>query len=111
MLFTQSGLKPGDSVLVQGVGGGVSSALICLARAAGMRVFATSRDASKRTRALDIGAHETLQTGDRLPHRVDAVMDTVGAATWSHSVKASPARRHARSERGPPLGRTRSPPS
>jgi NADPH:quinone reductase-like Zn-dependent oxidoreductase len=50
MLFVQSGLKPGDTVLVQGAGGGVASAVIVLARAAGMRVLATSRDAAKRLR-------------------------------------------------------------
>jgi NADPH:quinone reductase-like Zn-dependent oxidoreductase len=86
MLFTQSGLKPGDSVLVQGAGGGVSTALIALARAAGLRVYATSRDETKRARALDLGAHEAVEPGTRLPHRVDAVMETVGAATWRHSM-------------------------
>jgi NADPH:quinone reductase-like Zn-dependent oxidoreductase len=88
MLFTQSGLNPGDSVLVQGAGGGVATALIMLARAAGFRVFATSRDEDKRARALEIGAHEVVETGERLPVRVDAVMETVGQATWSHSVKS-----------------------
>ncbi len=88
MLFVQSGLRPGDSVLVQGAGGGVASALIMLARAGGLRVFATSRDDTKRKRAEEVGAHEALETGARLPHRVDAVMETVGAATWSHSVKS-----------------------
>lgn len=88
MLFTQSGLNPGDSVLVQGAGGGVATALITLARAAGFRVFATSRDEDKRARALEIGAHEVVETGARLPVRVDAVMETVGQATWSHSVKS-----------------------
>jgi len=88
MLFTQSDLKPGDSVLVQGAGGGVATALITLGRAAGLRVFATSRDEAKRVRAADLGAHEVLESGARLPHRVDAVMETVGAATWSHSVKS-----------------------
>ncbi len=88
MLFTQSGLNPGDSVLVQGAGGGVATALIILARAAGFRVFATSRDEDKRTRALEIGAHEVVEAGERLPVRVDAVMETVGKATWSHSVKS-----------------------
>jgi NADPH:quinone reductase-like Zn-dependent oxidoreductase len=88
MLFTQSGLNPGDSVLVQGAGGGVATALITLARAAGFRVFATSRDEDKRARALEIGAHEVVETGERLPVRVDAVMETVGKATWSHSVKS-----------------------
>lgn len=88
MLFTQGRLSPGDSVLVQGAGGGVATALIVLARAAGLRVFATSRSAEKRTKAVEIGAHEALESGARLPHRVDAVMETVGAATWSHSVKS-----------------------
>ncbi len=88
MLFTQSGLNPGDSVLVQGAGGGVATALISLARAAGFRVYATSRDEEKRKRALEIGAHEVVETGERLPSRVDAVMETVGGATWSHSIKS-----------------------
>ncbi len=88
MLFTQSRLQPGDSVLVQGAGGGVSTALISLASAAGMRVYATSRDEGKRARALDLGAHDALEPGTRLPHRVDAVMETVGAATWRHSMTA-----------------------
>ncbi len=88
MLFVQGALKPGDSVLVQGAGGGVATALITLAGAAGLRVFATSRDEAKRARALEIGAHEVFEPGARLPRRVDAVMETVGRATWSHSVKS-----------------------
>jgi NADPH:quinone reductase-like Zn-dependent oxidoreductase len=88
MLFTSAGLNPGHTVLVQGSGGGVSTALILLARAAGLRVYVTGRDASKRARALELGAHETFEPGARLPERVDAAMDTVGAATWSHSVKS-----------------------
>jgi NADPH:quinone reductase-like Zn-dependent oxidoreductase len=88
MLFTQADLKPGDAVLVQGAGGGVATALIALARAAGMRVFATSRDEQKRKRAIDLGAHEAVESGARLPQKVDAVMETVGAATWSHSLKS-----------------------
>jgi NADPH:quinone reductase-like Zn-dependent oxidoreductase len=88
MLFTQSGLKPGDTVLVQGSGGGVATALIALARAAGFRVWATSRDEAKRARAVELGAHQAFESGARLPERVDAVMETVGQATWSHSCKA-----------------------
>src|SRR3954453_505558 len=88
MLFTQGGLKAGDSVLVQGAGGGVATALITLAGAGGLRVFATSRDEAKRQRALEIGAHEVFASGDRLPVKVDAVMETVGAATWAPSIRA-----------------------
>jgi len=88
MLFTQGDLKPGDTVLVQGAGGGVATALITLARAGGLRVLATSRDEAKRARALEIGAHEAYESGARLPVKVDAVMETVGRATWSHSIRA-----------------------
>ena len=88
MLFTRSSVRPGDTVLVQGVGGGVSTALIVLARAAGLRVWATSRSEEKRARALELGAHASFPTDERLPGRVDAVMETVGRATWSQSVRA-----------------------
>jgi len=88
MLFTQGGLKAGDSVLVQGAGGGVATALITLARAGGLRVLATSRDEAKRAKALDLGAHEVYASGERLPVKVDAVMETVGRATWEHSVRS-----------------------
>ena len=88
MLFVQGGLRPGQSVLVQGAGGGVATALITLARAGGLQVFATSRDEGKRARALEIGAHATFESGARLPGRVDAVMETVGAATWTHSLRS-----------------------
>lgn len=88
MLFTNSGVKPGGSVLVQGAGGGVATAAIVLARAAGIRVFASSRQEDKRQRAEELGAEAAVPTGERLPERVDAVLETVGAATWQHSVKA-----------------------
>ncbi|MEU3185398.1 zinc-binding dehydrogenase [Streptomyces sp. NPDC006923] len=87
MLFTNAGVRPGDSVLVQGAGGGVATAAIVLGSAAGLRVYATSRDAAKRARAVELGALEAFEPGARLPGRVDAVIETVGAATWSHSVK------------------------
>ncbi len=88
MLFTRGDLKAGDTVLIQGAGGGVSTALITLARAAGLRVLVTSRDEGKRTKALEIGAHEVFESGARLPGKVDAVMETVGKATWSHSIRS-----------------------
>ena len=88
MLFVQSGLKPGDTVLVQGAGGGVATALIMLAAHAGLRVWVTSRDSDRATRALGLGAAAAFGSGERLPARVDAVMETVGAATWSHSVNS-----------------------
>src|SRR5664279_66927 len=88
MLFVNSGLTPGATVLVQGAGGGVSTALTQLGSAAGYRVWTTSRDEAKRARALDIGADQVFAPGQRLPERVDAVMETVGAATWSHSINS-----------------------
>jgi NADPH:quinone reductase-like Zn-dependent oxidoreductase len=88
MLFTRGGVRPGDTVLVQGAGGGVATALILLARAAGARVWATSRSAAKREHALALGAHQVFESGERLPEKVDAVMETVGQATWSHSQRS-----------------------
>ncbi|MCF3102892.1 zinc-binding dehydrogenase [Streptomyces roseoverticillatus] len=88
MLFTNADVRPGQSILVQGAGGGVATAAIALGAAAGLRVFTTSRDAAKRERAVELGAEQAFEPGARLPHRVDAVIETVGAATWSHSVKS-----------------------
>ncbi|MFJ6088453.1 zinc-binding dehydrogenase [Streptomyces sp. NPDC092369] len=88
MLFTQAGIRAGDRVLVQGVGGGVASAAIKLALAAGAVVYATSRSADKRTEAESWGVRKAVPTGERLPERVDVVIETVGEATWSHSLKA-----------------------
>jgi NADPH:quinone reductase-like Zn-dependent oxidoreductase len=88
MLFRQSGLRPGDTVLIQGAGGGVATALTVLAREAGFRVWVTSRDEGRGAQAVDLGAHQVFASGTRLPERVDAVMESVGAATWSHSINA-----------------------
>lgn len=88
MLATRSSLKAGGTVLVQGAGGGVATAAIMLGRAMGLRVWVTSRDEDKLQRALAIGAHEGFAAGSRLPDRVDAVIESVGAATWSHSLKS-----------------------
>ncbi|MFC5996848.1 zinc-binding dehydrogenase [Pseudonocardia hispaniensis] len=88
MLFTKSGLKPGQTMLVQGASGGVSTALIQLGRAAGMRVWVTGRTEDKRAIAEKLGAHATFPSGERLPARVDAVFESVGEATWAHSMRA-----------------------
>jgi NADPH:quinone reductase-like Zn-dependent oxidoreductase len=88
MLFDKAGAQPGATVLVQGAGGGVATALILLGRAAGYRMWATSRSEAKRDRAIKLGADRAFETGTRLPERVDVVMETVGQATWSHSLKS-----------------------
>jgi NADPH:quinone reductase-like Zn-dependent oxidoreductase len=88
MLFTKARATPGQTVLVQGAGGGVATALVTIGAAAGLRVWVTSRDEGKRQRALELGAHAAFDSGARLPEKVDAVMETVGEATWGHSLRA-----------------------
>ncbi|MCH5672878.1 zinc-binding dehydrogenase [Streptomyces gilvus] len=88
MLFTQARVRAGDRVLVQGAGGGVASAAIKLAVAAGAVVYATSRSEDKRAQARSWGVRAALASGERLPERVDIVIETVGEATWSHSLKS-----------------------
>jgi NADPH:quinone reductase-like Zn-dependent oxidoreductase len=88
MLFVNSGLRPGQTVLIQGSSGGVASAAIALGRQAGLRVWSTARTEEKRAAALELGAHASYEPGARLPDRVDAVIETVGEATWSHSLKS-----------------------
>jgi NADPH:quinone reductase-like Zn-dependent oxidoreductase len=88
MLFVKSGLRPGQTMLVQGASGGVATALIALGTAAGLRVWVTGRTEEKRALATSLGAHATFESGARLPEKVDAVFETVGEATWSHSMRA-----------------------
>lgn len=88
MLFTKSGLQKGDTVLIQGAGGGVATALIQLAHAAGFITWVTSREEVKREYAKSLGADEVFESGARLPGKVDAVMESVGEATWSHSMRS-----------------------
>ena len=111
MLFTRGELRPGETVLVQGAGGGVATAAIVLGRAAGLRVLVTSRDEAKRAKALEIGAHEAFESGARLPgegRRGDrdrregdlVALDPLAAAGRAdhhlrHDVGARPRRRRA----------------
>ncbi|MCC3276889.1 zinc-binding dehydrogenase [Arthrobacter sp. zg-Y20] len=88
MLFTINPAAPGSTVLVQGAGGGVATALISMASAAGYRVWAVSRSEAKREHALRLGAEQVFDAGARLPERVDTVFDSVGEATWAHSLKS-----------------------
>ncbi|MDX6344396.1 MAG: hypothetical protein QOH87_4534, partial [Trebonia sp.] len=88
MLFEKAGVQPGATILVQGAGGGVATALILLGRAAGYRMWVTSRTEAKRDAAVKLGADQAFESGARLPERVEAVMETVGQATWSHSIKS-----------------------
>ena len=88
MLVTRGALQSGETILIQGAGGGVSTALIPIAKALGLRVWVTGRDAGKRDQAVELGAEQAFEPGARLPERVDAVMESVGEATWSHSLKS-----------------------
>lgn len=88
MLFTTGRAAPGQRVLVQGAGGGVATAALVLGAAAGLEVWVTSRDEARRERAVALGAAGAVAPGDRLPARADLVIETVGAATWSHSVRS-----------------------
>ncbi len=88
MLFVKSGLRPGQTMLVQGASGGVATALTALGSNAGIRVWVTGSSEEKRAVAEAQGADATFEPGARLPERVDAVFETVGRATWSHSLKS-----------------------
>ncbi len=88
MLTRDAGLSGPGTVLVQGASGGVVSAAIPLANALGHRVWVTARTPAKRDFALELGADAAFEPGARLPERVDAVIETVGEATWSHSLKS-----------------------
>ncbi len=87
-MLGKADLAEGDSILVQGASGGVSTALVSLGSALGYRVWVTSRDESKGARAVELGADQAFESGARLPDRVDAVMESVGQATWGHSLRS-----------------------
>jgi NADPH:quinone reductase-like Zn-dependent oxidoreductase len=98
MLINRGGLRSGETVLIHGIGGGVSLACLQLAKLAGARVIVTSRVAEKLRRAIDLGADEALPADDQVARGVraltakrgaDVVVDSVGAATWMQSLKAA----------------------
>ncbi|NLF03722.1 MAG: zinc-binding dehydrogenase, partial [Actinomycetales bacterium] len=84
-IFRTGGAEHGDVLLVQGAGGGVATAAIVLGVAAGLDVHVTSRSAERRERAQQMGA-TAHEPGARLPVRADVVLESVGKATWQHSV-------------------------
>ena len=86
-MLRRARVTAGETVLVVGVGGGVSSAGLVLARAMGARVFATSRDAAKRERAVALGAEAAFDSGEDFPVKADVVLENVGGATWDRSLR------------------------
>src|ERR1700724_3615764 len=83
-LFTRSRIQPGQTLLVQGASGGMSTALIQMARAAGVETWVTSRSPEGRALAERLGARRTFGLNEKLPRRVDVVVDNFGQATWEH---------------------------
>jgi NADPH:quinone reductase-like Zn-dependent oxidoreductase len=98
MLINRGGLRSGETVLIHGIGSGVSMACLQLAKLVGARVITTSRSEDKLRRAVELGADEVLPADDRVAHGVyeltgirgaDVVVDSVGEATWMQSLKAA----------------------
>ena len=98
MLMTRGGLRSGETLLIHGIGGGVSLACLQLGKLAGCRVIATSRSPEKLARARDLGADDVVPADDQVARAVkgltgkrgaDVVVDSVGEATWMESLKAA----------------------
>jgi zinc-binding alcohol dehydrogenase/oxidoreductase len=87
-MLRRAALTAGESVLVVGVGGGVSTAALALAGRLGAVVYATSRDDAKRKQAIALGAADAFASDADWPVQVDVVVESVGPATWDRSVKA-----------------------
>jgi len=98
MLFTQARVEPWETVLVFGIGGGVSLAAMQLAKAIGARVLVTSREDAKLERALAMGADHGINSRNEdvakavMAHTggrgVDVVIENVGEAVWSAAMKS-----------------------
>ncbi len=81
--------QAGQTVVVVGVGSGVSSAALAIARHMGCEVVATSRSEAKRAEALTMGAVATFDsTNQRWPVEADVVIESVGPATWEQSMRS-----------------------
>jgi NADPH:quinone reductase-like Zn-dependent oxidoreductase len=88
-MLRRARLRAGDTVLVVGVGSGVSSAALALARHMGAEVIATSRSEAKRAEALAMGAVAAYDSADaKWPVQADVVIESVGPATWEQSVRS-----------------------
>lgn len=99
-LLTRGGLRPGESVLIVGAGGGVNSASIQIAKLAGAHVIVVGSNADKCAKAAELGADITInreETPDwsrevyRLTDKqgVDVVVDNVGQATMLGSIRSA----------------------
>jgi NADPH:quinone reductase-like Zn-dependent oxidoreductase len=88
-MLRRARLAAGDTLLVVGIGSGVSSAALALGMTMGAEVYATSRAESKRTAAVSMGALAAFDSSEaRWPVQADVVVESVGPATWDQSVRA-----------------------
>jgi NADPH:quinone reductase-like Zn-dependent oxidoreductase len=88
-MLRRARLRAGETLLVVGIGSGVSCAALALGRALGARVFVTSRSADKRDQAIAMGAVDAFDSAaPRWPVEADVVVESVGPATWDQSVRA-----------------------
>jgi len=87
-LLRRARVQAGDTVLVTGIGGGVATFALLIAKQMGARVFATSRDEEKRKRAVELGAEDAFDSEGPYPVRADVVVDSIGPATWDHSIRS-----------------------
>ncbi|MBI2710776.1 MAG: zinc-binding dehydrogenase [Actinobacteria bacterium] len=87
-MLRRARLRAGETLLVVGIGGGVSSAALALGRHLGAEVHVTSRDGAKREQALAMGAAAAHDSGADFAVKADVVVESVGPATWDRSVAA-----------------------
>jgi zinc-binding alcohol dehydrogenase/oxidoreductase len=88
-MLRRARLAAGQTVLVVGIGAGVSCAALAIARHLGADVVATSRSAAKRETAVAMGAVAAVDsTAERWDVQADIVVESVGPATWAQSLRA-----------------------
>ena len=88
-MLNRARLAPGETVLIVGIGSGVSTAALALANFMGAQAIVTSRDAAKREQALRMGAISAIDSADaKWPVQADVVIESVGPATWDKSVRS-----------------------
>jgi NADPH:quinone reductase-like Zn-dependent oxidoreductase len=87
-MLRRARVRAGESVLIVGIGGGVSMAALALAQQMGAVVYGTSRDADTRQRALEAGADGVFASDEDWPVRCEVVLESVGPATWDRSMRA-----------------------
>jgi putative PIG3 family NAD(P)H quinone oxidoreductase len=87
-VFSQAALKPGEHLLVHGGAGGVGTAAIQLARAAGARVTATVRAEDLRARVAELGAEAITPEGFADHGPFDVILELVGGPNLAENVRA-----------------------